>query len=238
MIAAQRPRTATPNPRQAHRGCGSRTSRFAARRAGIQRARLRSRVTVKNNHVDATALLGVFSGFRRQRHRGQRGVALGHLHGIYASNSADRPVIRFQPRVGQRAVQHPHRAVASARGCGVISGFRSSREHDPRPTASAAPLHQQRSITGRRPKRVLNGNQHRNPLPIDGGASAPTRSSTTPLRMARSSAQRSTSDGSCRQRAQQRLARHPPEQTRSYLRVVHGQLDHNALPADPDRQQR
>jgi hypothetical protein len=93
-----------------------------AKRAGISALEC-DHITIRNNHVDANARWGVFSSFCDdllvENNEASRS---GTEHGIYASNSADRPVIRGNLIWGNGMCGVHMNGDINFGGDGVISG--------------------------------------------------------------------------------------------------------------------
>ena len=95
---------------------------IGARRAGIAALDC-DHVTVRNNRVDANARWGVFSGFCDDLVvEGNEVSRSASEHGVYASNSADRPVIRNNHIWGNAMCGVHLNGDINFGGDGVISG--------------------------------------------------------------------------------------------------------------------
>ena len=92
-----------------------------ARRAGISALDC-DHITVRNNHVDQSGTWGVFSGFcEHLTIEANEASRSGAQHGIYASNSADHPVIRGNKVWGNPMCGIHINGDATQGGDGVIS---------------------------------------------------------------------------------------------------------------------
>ena len=93
-----------------------------AARAGISAIEC-DHVTVRHNRVDRNGTWGVFSGFCADLTiEANEAARSGRQHGIYASNSADRPIIRGNLVWGNPMCGIHVNGDASQGGDGVISG--------------------------------------------------------------------------------------------------------------------
>ncbi|HKE46940.1 MAG TPA: right-handed parallel beta-helix repeat-containing protein [Rhodanobacteraceae bacterium] len=91
-------------------------------RAGI-RAVLCDHVTLRGNHMDGNATWGILTGFCDDLLiEGNVAANSGEQHGIYVSNSGDRPVIRGNTIYGNNAAGIHMNGDGSEGGDGIISG--------------------------------------------------------------------------------------------------------------------
>jgi parallel beta-helix repeat protein len=94
---------------------------------GMPRAGIRSVtnefVVIRDNVADANAVWGIFTGFSSDLLiEGNRASNSAQQHGIYVSNSADRPVVRGNTVVGNHGSGIQLNADVFAGGDGVITG--------------------------------------------------------------------------------------------------------------------
>ena len=91
-------------------------------RAGI-RSVINHHVTIRNNHTDSNGVWGIFTGFSSDLLiEGNVTSRSGQEHGIYVSNSADRPTIRGNTSWGNYANGIHMNGDVSMGGDGIISG--------------------------------------------------------------------------------------------------------------------
>ena len=136
---APRPPTATRSTSKAPRTSRSRASRSPARaRAGSARSTC-DHITIRNNVADQNAKWGIFSAFcdylTVEDNQASRS---GEQHGIYASNSADHPVIRGNTIWGNAMCGIHMNGDISQGGDGVISRRARREQLHPRQRHRAA----------------------------------------------------------------------------------------------------